>query len=146
MKHHYLVSAIALSTVLMLAAWPLSAQAMPQALPPRPSPQPAVVDAGGSSGGFIELHLQGTGVSATLWTTVQWQDKRGEWQTVDGWQGTPWEAGRVVWWVQHGDLGKGPFRWAVYSAPGAKLLATSEPFHLPRYDGATEEVTLQLAD
>ncbi len=146
MNRYYWTCVIAFCVVLMMVAWPLSAQAMPLALPPRPSPQPTVIPAAGSSGGFVELHLQGTGVSPTLWTTVQWQNPRGDWQTVEGWQGTPWERGRVVWWVQHGDLGKGPFRWMVYSAPGGKLLATSQPFHLPGYDGATEQVILQLAD
>ena len=144
MKRYDLICALAISVIVMAAALPLSAQAMPLALPPRPTPEPTVVYSfGGGEGGFIELRIQSELSPAKVWTTIQWQNQSGDWYTVEGWQGTPFEEGRVLWWVQHSDLGKGPFRWMVYTAPGGKLLATSEPFNLPSRDGATVRVALQ---
>jgi len=145
MKRSYLLGAIAVSVVLMMAAWSLSAQAAPLALPPRPSPEPTVANApAGGGGGSIKLQVEGAARPAQLWTTIQWQNQSREWYTVEGWQGAPFEDGCVWWWVQHSDLGKGPFRWMIYSAPAGKLLATSDPFRLPSCDGATELVTVRI--
>jgi len=100
MKRSCVIGAIAVSVVLMMAAWPLSAQAVPLTLPPRPSPGPTVVYApAGAEGGSIELRLEGARLPAKLWTTIQWQNQKGDWYTVEGWQGTPSANGRVLWWV-----------------------------------------------
>ncbi len=146
MKRQYWICALAVSVMWMVAALPHSARAMAPALPPRPTPEPRVVNASaGGGGGLIELRIQGKQLPAKLWTTVQWQNEWGDWYTVEGWQGVPWEDGRVLWWVQHSDLGKGPFRWMVYSARGGNLVATSGDFYLPSYDGAAELIAAQIA-
>jgi len=83
-----------------------------------------------------------------LWTLVQWQDDKGAWYDVEGWQGTLDEvqdgAGRKTWWVAKSDKGKGPFRWRVYRGQGGWLLATSEPFYLPGLNGGTVTVEVSL--
>lgn len=110
-------------------------------LPPRPTPVPTPIPqatsipgaATSSSGAFIELQVPGA--HSTWWTTIQWQDTAAAWITVTGWQGSfdtiSSGIGHKLWWVAPADLGKGPFRWAVYDSKGGQLLATSEPFDLP---------------
>lgn len=81
----------------------------------------------------------------TLWTLVQWQDHQGNWHDVEGWQGLLDELmnaqGYKSWWVAPGDLGRGPFRWAIYKSEGGTLLHTSEPFNLPATSG--ERLTIE---
>jgi hypothetical protein len=90
-----------------------------------------------------------------LWTVVQWQDDKGKWTDVEGWQGTLDDVaigedggveGYKKWWVARSDAGKGPFRWVVYRSQGGAALATSEPFALPKSAGETGiiEVSLDL--
>src|SRR5512143_1602836 len=109
-----------------------------QALPPRPTPATVTPTAAPSSyvreGGLIELHVHP--LQTGLWTLIQWQDARGQWHDVDGWQGTL-DGDLQVWWVAPRDFGKGPFRWQVYRSYGGSLLATSQAFSLPRRTGAT---------
>jgi hypothetical protein len=112
-------------------------------LPPRPTPEPPVAPSSG--GGFIELHVIGSSMPVGPWTVVQWQDGSGNWHTVEGWQGTAYEGNRVLWWVSHADLGKGPFRWVVYRSPGGVWLGNSQSFNLPGYDGATVKVEVVLS-
>lgn len=89
------------------------------------APLPAFPPAGGA----ITLHAYP--VEPEFWTVVQWQDVQGGWHDVEGWQRTFDQENQVAWWVAPGDLGKGPFRWAVYQSQGGQLLATSDPFYLP---------------
>jgi len=49
--------------------------------------------------------------------------------------------GYKSWWVAPGDLGRGPFRWAIYKSEGGTLLHTSEPFNLPATSG--ERLTIE---
>ncbi len=112
-----------------------------QALPPRPTPVTATPTAVPSAyvreGGLIELHVHP--IQTGLWTVVQWQDARGQWHDVDGWQGTL-DGSLQIWWVAPRDLGKGPFRWQVYRSYGGSLLATSQSFSLPRRTCATVRI------
>jgi hypothetical protein len=92
-------------------------------------------------GGLIELRVQP--VQVGLWTLIQWQDARGQWHDVDGWQGTV-DGNIQVWWVAPRDFSKGPFRWQVYQGLGGQLLATSESFSLPRRTGEIVRVDVAL--
>ncbi len=148
-----------LCVVSAIVLLPLAAQAAPSAIPPvptRPSnptstptptsvpvpPAPASASAASPGGGRIELQVKfpttwsRVGIHwQNLWTVVQWQDDRGIWHDVEGWQGTLNEVqdavGKKEWWVAEADLGKGPFRWVVYRGQDGALLATSESFYLP---------------
>ena len=80
---------------------------------------------------------------------VQWQDREGKWHDVAGWRGGLNEividekgkiVGQRVWWVDQADLGKGPFRWLVYRDRKGALIATSDPFYLPRRVGQSRLV------
>ena len=63
---------------------------------------------------------------------------------VEGWQGTFDDAqtgGRTKqWWVAEKDFGTGPFRWLVYQEQGGPMLAASESFDLPAFNGAIVSV------
>ncbi len=104
-------------------------------LPPRPTPIPSITPVArtGVSGAPIELQVPGA--HSAWWTVVQWQDARGNWNIVTGWQGSFDEiksgTGYKTWWVAPADLGKGPFRWAVYETKDGALVKASEPFNLP---------------
>ena len=73
---------------------------------------------------------------------IQWQDSVGDWQDVDGWQGTLNNNYRR-WWVAAKDFGTGPFRWLVTRGPGGEVLGTSEPFNLPA--GANQVILVQVS-
>jgi hypothetical protein len=120
---------------------------------PRPTSPPP-------TGGFIELHAQFPQAWPwaevhwqELWTVVQWQDDKGKWYNVEGWQGrlddvATGKDGGVVgykkWWVAKGDSGKSPFRWAVYKKQGGAALAASESFSLPGSAGKTVIIEVSL--
>jgi hypothetical protein len=144
---------VAGSVLLALVSLTSPAQAAPPAGPPRPTPratpQPAPV------GALIELHVQfGPAWSKantpwqSLWTVVQWQDHRGVWHDVKGWQGTLDQVvdgeGKKTWWLSKDLLNKGPFRWVVQRTQGGAWLATSERFYLPDATGRTGRVELSL--
>ena len=141
-KRNWWLALVAVGAVLMAASLPtLTVYA---GLPPRSTPEPQAVYPPSNSGGFIELQIKGETLSGP-WTVIQWKDHLGDWHTVEGWQGKPLEDGRVLWWVQHSDLSKGPFRWMVYSRPGGQLLAQSTPFYLPHVDGEVIKIEVTLA-
>jgi hypothetical protein len=82
------------------------------------------------------------GVPATSWFAVQWGDGLGNWENVQGWQGTadtvtgnPTGVLIKQWTVFRANYGQGPFRWAVYSGQGGTLLDYSAGFNLPTGDG-----------
>ena len=137
--------------VAALLIWP--ARAVRADLPPRPTPQPAPPEAGLAGVAPIELRVRFVREEQArrwqeLWTVVEWQDAFGGWHDVEGWRGTLDEIvdgeGRKVWWVYQRDLGTGPFRWTVYRSPAGRLLAHSEPFHLPGAAGQTVTVNVAL--
>ena len=155
---------IAFIGVILAAAvlLPLSAHAAPLPLPPLPTPpMPSQAAPARFTGGFIELRAQFPQAWQwkrshwqELWTVVQWQDDKGAWRNVEGWQGSldevvTDEGGTVVghktWWVAKDDLGRGPFRWRVYRSKGGWLLATSQTFELPSQRRATTSVEVTLA-
>jgi hypothetical protein len=131
--------------------------------PPTPE-APATDGSGGKdslslpAGGTITLHAR---FSAQwpwyewpwqdVWTRVEWQDNDGEWHAVTGWRGaldsiaTDGEryVGEKSWWVYQSHLGRGPFRWAVYTHEGGDLIARSEAFQLP--DEVGEDITSEVA-
>jgi len=110
-------------------------------LPPRDPPPPVQHDHDNGPekpvGAAIELVAPGY---AGQWSAVQWQDSNGDWQTVEGWQGSLDERGVRRWWVAAKDFGTGPFRWVVgdTTQPGA----ISNPFNLPAVGAATLVVTI----
>jgi len=86
-----------------------------------------------------------------LWSEVEWSDGE-NWFLVDGWRGnldsidqedSVW-TGHKAWWVAQHDLGKGPFRWIVYTHEGGDALITSEPFDLPAERGQATMVKVEL--
>lgn len=136
-----------------LLAWTMQPPAPVQAggeLPARNTPisSPANKDAGNTKnknsqpvGAYIELHLSNPADGA--WTVVQWQDNAGDWQDVEGWQGSP-NSDRQRWWVATRDFGRGPFRWIVTQGPDGTLLGTSQPFQLPTK--ANQVVPIHIPD
>jgi hypothetical protein len=137
------------TTALWLMSLP--AQAAPFELPPRPTAEPTLRPVTQSEPAYdaaIRLHVSSASAASfptSLWTVVQWQDARGDWHTVEGWQGTlDAETGSQTWWVARSDQGKGPFRWLVYRTLGGKLLSTSESFHLP-HSGKMIEIDVMIA-
>lgn len=81
---------------------------------------------------------------AGAWSEVQWVDGAGNWHAVENWRGETNGGGEIRWWVEAKDFGTGPFRFAVYDAPGGMLLGASEPFMLPQKN-ETVRVLAQLA-
>jgi len=133
----------AILAVLFLLLSPASAA--PTDLPPRPTPAPTVapeLDSSPSYDASIQLRVASAPTGA--WTIVQWQDAAGGWHNVEGWQGMLDEGGQKVWWVARGDMGKGPFRWALYERPGGQALAYSSPFNLPSVSGLTLQVAVSI--
>ena len=117
-------------------------------LPPRPTPglTPVAITGQPGQGAFIELHAPAA--HSAWWTAVQWRDAQKNWNTVTGWQGSFDEitagVGSKLWWVAPADLGKGPFRWAIYDMKGGRLLAASEAFDLPARSKTKTIVTLPV--
>jgi hypothetical protein len=103
---------------------------------------------GGQPGQGAGIELRVPAARSDWWTVVQWQDAQKNWNTVTGWQGSFDEiksgVGSKLWWVAPADLGKGPFRWAIYSAKGGQLLAASEDFNLPARSKTKTVVTVSV--
>jgi LysM repeat protein len=90
-----------------------------------------------------EIRLAAAGAPATAWTTVEWQDGRGQWHAVTGWQGELDSTGQLTWWVADTELGsRGLYRWVVYESRGGSLWATSGVFRLPAAAGEMVRVDL----
>ncbi len=134
------VRGLLLSVVLLAGLGLTSVQAAPSALPPRPTAVPTSTPTStptaalpsSISGGSITLRVAAAPID--LWSTVEWQSAAGNWYLVDGWQGTLDSDQTKTWWVAKADLGKGPFRWALYERRGGQRWAVSEPFTLPVAD------------
>ena len=79
-----------------------------------------------------------------LFSVVQWQDVTGRWHDVNGWRGTI-SGGRTSWWVEEKDWGASLFRWVVYQqkADTEIIIAISEPFVLPTYQGEVKQIKVQ---
>lgn len=123
------------STIIMLI--PVNADLPDRDLPPTPIAEKSAHKEGATpTGAYIELHSAVNG-----WSVVQWQDSTGNWQIVDGWQGTV-SGGVTAWWVEQKDFGTGPFRWAILSAPGGALIGVSEPFNLPNQAGTVAKIAV----
>jgi hypothetical protein len=101
---------------------------------------------GGCTAGAITGKF--TGLPSTSWITVEWLDSSGLWQPVMGWQGQADfidGSGNLVkqFGVYRQNYSQGPFRWAIYNAPGGgSLLAVSPNFNLPSADGQNEVFNL----
>ncbi|HSD82487.1 MAG TPA: hypothetical protein VLG46_01435 [Anaerolineae bacterium] len=117
-------------------------------LPPRPTPGPTPVIVGGQPGQGASIELHASTARPSWWIAVQWQDTQKNWNTVTGWQGSFDEIksgeGTKLWWVAPADLGKGLFRWVIYEAKDAKLLAASEAFYLPARSKTKTVVTVAV--
>jgi hypothetical protein len=116
-------------------------------MPPAPAPAPSTSSS--LVGSAIELRVEGlpTGPEG-VWTVVEWQDPfTGQWNAVEGWQGTVEQDGTQTWWVASKDYGAGPFRWVILESKEADRLAgdqlaISEIFNLPQKRG---EIVVVLA-
>jgi hypothetical protein len=139
---------------LTLTTTPSLTQPALAAAPPRPTLEPAAKPGcrPGPTGGSIELHVQFPQTTRAfgwqdLWTTVQWQDGRGNWHDVEGWRGTldyiADGVGVKTWWVAKAQLGAGPFRWQVTLGKGGEPIVTSLPFDLP--DAVDQTVTVEVS-
>ncbi len=129
-------------TLLLLAPTPSAVQA----LPPRPTPVATMTPTRlplpyTREGGLIALRVQPAQSGGG--TIIQWQDAKGLWHDVEGWQGAL-NGDSQVWWVAPADLGKGPFRWQVYQSRGGKLLAESKPFSLPGLNRETVRIEVGI--
>lgn len=120
---------------------------LPTAIPPtsESTPDPTPETPASISGGMMMI-LRVKPVDAQLWTVVQWQDGEGKWHTVDGWRGNldmlSKSEGWKYWFYGEDLLGKGPFRWQIYSADGDTLLATSDAFVIP--DSASQPAIVDV--
>ena len=104
--------------------------------PPPPPPRGAEIQ--------LRTEIGAAGVPPEqLWTKVQHQ-VGGQWEDVDGWQGTLDEVigatGLKSWWAGEELLGAGPFRWVVYEREGGRALAQSAQFNVPEENWDTEIV------
>jgi hypothetical protein len=162
--HHVSPARVLVGIAVLTALLPLwAAHAAPLPLPPLPLPPDQCQGSAPSTftGGFIELSARfpqtwpwSSAPWEDLWTVAQWQDDKGIWRDVEGWQGALDEVvtdadgtvvGHKTWWVAKSDLSKGPFRWRVYHTQGGWLLATSQTFDMPSQKRATTTVELTLA-
>lgn len=115
-----------LAGLILACRW---ASQVPASSAPPTSPPPAAAPAAATSeGAWIELYVPDA--DPELWTVVQWQDARGGWHDVEGWQGTL-DDRKKRWWVAPGHFGNGPFRWVLLRERGGPPLATSQTFNLP---------------
>jgi LysM repeat protein len=90
-----------------------------------------------------EIRLTAAGAPALAWTTIEWQDGRGQWHAVTGWQGELDNTGQLTWWVADTELGsRGLYRWVVYESRGGSVWATSGVFRLPAAAGEMVRVVL----
>ena len=85
---------------------------------------------------FSQISALIGGPPSSTWIAVQWLDVGGQWRTVDGWQGTAIsvDANGVLlaqWNIGPELLGRGPFRWALYTARGGSLIGVSPSFNMP---------------
>jgi len=87
------------------------------------------------------LLLKVTKAQAGLGSVVQWQNAQGQWLDIEGWRGAV-NHGKTIWWVEPKDWGKAHYRWVVYEAASGKVMATSQPFSLPKQRGEVLTVTL----
>jgi hypothetical protein len=130
---------------------PVAEAGLPNRDTPTPVPHP---DSGDDKkdntpvGAWIALQVSGTpdGAPSGAWSVVQWQNSAGNWEIVEGWQGTLDPSGGRRWWVAEKDFGDGPFRWVITQGKDGPALGTSQAFNLP--DGANEtvQVTVSLAE
>ncbi len=96
----------------------------------QPSGNGRIVTEGAPAGG-ARLLLRAGDQFNDRWAAVQWKNDKGQWQTVDGWQGTV-VNGYQRWWVGPDLYDAGPFRWAILDGKEGTVLAASEPFNLPK--------------
>lgn len=129
--------------LILMATMAFMPKSIPQALPPRPEPNPVVVEKSSPDGAQIQLAI--ANATGNEWTQVQWQDTQtAVWHNVDGWAGHADNDGTVTWWVAKEDLGSTPFRWQVYDEQGGELLTTSETFDLPSHALTRVKVAVSL--
>lgn len=96
----------------------------------QPSASGRILTEGAPAGG-ARLLLRAGSQFNDRWAAVQWKNDKGQWQTVDGWQGTV-VAGYQRWWVGPDLYDAGPFRWAILDGKEGTVLVASDPFNLPK--------------
>ncbi|MBI3960204.1 MAG: hypothetical protein HY328_15435, partial [Chloroflexi bacterium] len=89
-----------------------------------------IVSEGAPAGG-ARLLLRAGSQFNDKWAAVQWKNEKGQWQTVDGWQGSVVD-GYQRWWVGKELYDAGPFRWAILDREDGAVLVASDPFNLPK--------------
>jgi hypothetical protein len=141
------ILALTLVNLLFGLAWPPLLTQAGATLPPREPPRSVPdkgdkADKGQAIGAYLELQAQPP--QTGLWTVIQWQDSTGNWQNVEGWQGTLDVGGKKVWWVEAKHFGKGPFRWVITQNQNGPLLAASQPFSLPKQANEIAKIEVSL--
>jgi hypothetical protein len=155
--------AVVVCAVLLIASISSLVDVAKADLPPRPDPQPTPTRSQGDkppAGAQIVLRAAFSSDWPwsqvdwqDLWTAVEWQNAEGAWYVVEGWQGTldrvRVEAngdivGEKEWWVYEPNLGKGPFRWSVCEGRDGRLVAASDPFHLPELVNQRDVIEVSL--
>ena len=159
---YYLIALFSLAALGLLLLGAGSATADGYDLPPRddattPVEAGAVVPNGEGARVHLQAHFSQDWPWDTmhwqedLWLKVQWQDDKGVWQDMEGWEGTldaiqqkeDWMGMKEIW-LADAQLGTGPYRWQVYVKDSERLLTTSEEFYLPSKGGDLVELDMML--
>ncbi|GJM40153.1 MAG: hypothetical protein DHS20C20_04350 [Ardenticatenaceae bacterium] len=163
---YYLVALFSLAAIglLLIGAGPATADGYE--LPPRgdetETPETGVPDVPiVATGQGARIHLQAHFSQDWPWESmhwqndlvlqVQWLDEFGEWQDVEGWQGSldaiqqkeDWVGMKELWFADD-RLGTGPYRWQVFVVENGRLLITSDQFYLPSKSGDLMSLDLML--
>ena len=159
---YYLIALFSLAAFGLLLLAARSATADGYELPPREDAKPPVneveiVPNGQGARVHLQAHFSQNWPWDTmhwqedLWLKVQWLDNEGNWQDVDGWQGTldaiqqqeDWMGVKEIW-LADALLGTGPYRWQMYVKDTGQMLTVSEPFYLPSKGGDLMALDLML--
>ena len=158
----YLIALFSFGALLLLLFSPGAATANDYDLPPRDDlnnpTAPVTIEPNGQG---ARVHLQAhfsqdwpwekMHWQEDLWLVVQWYDDKGNWQDVEGWQGSldaiqqaeDWMGVKELW-LADAHLGTGPYRWQMFERSSGRLLKTSDTFYLPSKGGDLMTLDMML--
>ncbi len=160
---YYLIALFGFAALVLLMLAATGASADDYELPPREddATTPSLSEPVQATGGGALVHLQAHFSQDWPWDTmhwqedllfkVQWLDAEGNWQDVEGWQGSldaiqqaeDWMGMKEIW-LADVHLGTGPYRWQAYERHSERLLITSDEFYLPSRSGDLMAVEMML--
>lgn len=158
---YYLIALFGFAALVLLLLGATSATAEDYDLPPREAETPVTAAPVEANGQGARVHLQAhfsqdwpweaMHWQEDLWFKVQWLDDEGNWQDVDGWEGTldaiehleDWMGMKEIW-LADAHLGTGPYRWQAFDKHDDRLLITSDEFYLPSKSGDLMDVEMML--